>query len=950
MFSKAKLATAILAVLSSTVVLPAFAQAEEDNTETILVKGIRSSLAKAIDRKKESNDIIDSIVAEDIGKFPDANVAESLQRISGVSISRSGGEGQQVTVRGFGPQFNTVLVNGRRIASDSAGRGFNFALLPADLIGGADVYKSSSAELQEGGIGSTINLRTQRPLDIGKFSAVASARGVYDEQSGEAAPQVFGLITNTFADDTIGLLFSASYQGRNTANDQVEGANYLTRTYDADRRAVLFENGLGNEDVDSYTHQQQTQYIRAEEDRERFGVTGAFQFMPADNMKLTVDGLYSAFEVKAQSIAAVQFNEIPTFHNAIADENNILTRYDQIGRPFSTFLASNRDSDLFQVGTEFDWDITESLSAKFDWSNSRAKDDNAGKNYFVVVAGEPAIQRYDNTAGLPAPVITNYNFTPNATDTNGDGVVNQFDYTLGSEITQPDPTKQSSWFSQREGDGDEDHINELKADFEWFSDSEYLRSVSFGAYYGQQEKTHSDAHSDAANVVYLNRIIPLPESLLSLKNRDGYLDAVSGNYPSSVITYNVEEVLAYLEDPATLAIRDNLYDLPAGTSAAELGPNGFDAIIDKGRGYSVEEDITSLYINAEFATDIDDMELTVNTGLRYSETDTTSTGFATTFTDFTPNASRNDVLAVTRSDAVEISQKSKYDNWLPNINAKLRVNETLILRTSYSETLTRPNLGDLNPGVQTPQEVRLSDLRGSGGNPELEPYTSTNFDVSSEFYINDSTLFSLGLFHKKIEGYIVRGEAREAITLPEPNSLGTITEDRTNVEGNQIFFTITRPRNLESTKVYGAEISFQHTFEYLPGLLKYVGINANLTYVNSTDEFDTSDADNSVVLPGLSNSQNLVLFYDDDTFEARLAYNKRQKYFDRLTGIEPIFVDQYDQLDARIAWNIEENIQVFAEGTNLTNSYTSSGGRFDSRFGLLESPGARYAIGVRASF
>lgn len=237
-----------------------------------------------------------------------------------------------------------------------------------------------------------------------------------------------------------------------------------------------------------------------------------------------------------------------------------------------------------------------------------------------------------------------------------------------------------------------------------------------------------------------------------------------------------------------------------------------------------------------------------------------------------------------------------------------------------------------------------------GGNPDLEPYESTNFDFSSEFYVNDTTLFSLGLFHKKIDGYVVRGEQREAITVPEPNNLDSITEDRTNIEGNNIFFTITRPRNLESTEVYGAEIAFQHTFDYLPSFLQYVGVNANLTYVNSTDEFDSTDAENNVVLPGLSDSQNLVIFYDDSTFEARIAYNKRQRYFERLTRVEPIFVDDYDQLDARIAWNIQENVQVFLEGTNLTDSYSRQGGRFDSRFAFVESTGTRYAIGVRANF
>lgn len=954
MFQKAKLASAIVAILSCAVTQSTLAQTEAeatpDNTETILVKGIRGSQLKALDLKKSSDDLVDSIVAEDIGKFPDANVAESLQRISGVSISRNGGEGSQVTVRGFGPQFNTVLVNGRRLASETAGRGFDFSLLPADLIGGVDVFKSSSAELQEGGIGSTINLGTQRPLDIGKFSAVASARGLYDDKSDKSAPQVFGLITNTFADDTVGLLFSASYQGRKTGNDQVEGANYPNRTYDDARKATLFANGVGNEGVNTYAHQQQTRYIRANEDRERFGVTSSFQYLPSENTKLTIDGLYSEFSVEAQSIAALQYNEIPTFHNAVADENNVIVRYDQIGRPFNTFLASNRDSEVFQIGAEFEWNITDSLAGTFDWSNSRAKDDNAGGNYFVVVASAPAVQRYDNTGGFAAPIITNYQFTPSSTDVNGDGVVDQFDYVLGDEITQPDPNEQFSWASTREGAGEQDHIQEFKTDFEWFVDGDFLTKVDFGAYYGEQEKIHTDAHTSNSRTLYANRPVPIPSELLSLRFRDDYLDAVPGNYPNSYIDYDVEELLDFLENPETLALRDEIYGLPTGTSAETLGPDGFDALIDRSRGYTIEEDITSLYVNAQFSHYFNDMELTVNTGLRYTETETTSTGFAAQYIDFAPNPLRDDVLDFTESEPDELSQTTKYDNWLPNITAKLRVNDIVILRAAFSKTLTRPNLGALNPGIQINPGLRLSDLRGVGGNPDLEPYESTNFDFSSEFYINETTLFSLGLFHKKIDGYVVRGEQREAITVPEPNNLDSITEDRTNIEGNNIFFTITRPRNLESTEVYGAEIAFQHTFDYLPGLLQYVGINANLTYVNSSDEFDSSDAENNVVLPGLSDSQNLVLFYDDNTFEARIAYNKRQRYFERLTRVEPIFVDEYDQLDARIAWNIQKNLQVFLEGTNLTDSYSRQGGRFDSRFAFIESTGTRYAIGVRANF
>lgn len=948
MLNKNKLATAVMAVISTA--SADYVVAQEPVLEEVVVTGIRKSLIASVDRKRESKDIMDSIVAEDIGKFPDSNVAESLQRISGVSIDRSGGEGQSVTVRGFGPQFNTVLVNGRRIASDTGGRGFNFDLIPADLIGGADVFKSSAAELQEGGIGSTINLRLQRPLDIGEFTSVVSARGVYDEQADELAPQLFGLVSNTFADEKLGVLLSASFQSRETSNDQVDGGPFLNDNFDATRRATVFANGVGNAGVDDYVHQQQTNFIRANEERDRFGLTGVIQFEPTDSLRFTIDGLYTKFEVEADSISSLQFNEIPAFHNAVADENNVITRYDQIGRPFNVFLAKNRNSELYQFGGNVEWDITDSLTASFDASTSKAKDDNAGKDFFVVVAGDPAIQRYDNTSGLDAPVATNFAFTPSTTDTNGDGVVDQFDYVLGDAIVTPDPANQSSWFSQREGVGNEDEISEFKLDLKWEADEGYLRSVSGGGYFGKQEKEHTDAHTGSSNVIYLDRVVPIPANLLTADTRSGYLSPVSGSYPAGFLSYDAEQVLSYLQDPATLALRDSIHGLPAGTSAAELGPDGLNAVEDLGRFFLVEEEITSFYVNFEFGAEFGEMELNVNAGMRYSKTDATSNAFSEQFLDLKPNASRNDVLSVSVSDAAAISDDASYDNWLPTLNARLRVNDNVILRAAYSKTLTRPNLNDLSPGITTPQEVRLSNLTGDGGNPALEPYESENWDFSSEFYLGEATLFSLGLFNKNIEGFIVRGGALEAITVPTPNSLSTITEDRSNIDGNDIFFEITRPRNLEDTSAYGAEISFQHTFDYLPGFLQFMGINANLTFVRSSDEFDASNADNSVVLPGLGDSRNFVLFYDDSTFEARIAFNDREKFFTRLQGVEPVFTEQYDQLDARFAWNVNDSYQVFLEGTNLTESYTRQVGRFDSRFGSVEAPGARYTLGVRANF
>ena len=213
-----------LAVFAALHLTPSFAQ-EAEGVEVIEVRGFKNSLKESMLNKKAADVVSDGISAEDLGKFPDQNVAESLQRITGVAIDRSGGEGQFITVRGFGPQFNTVLVNGRQIATENQGREFSFDTLPAELISGADVYKSPVASMQEGGIGATVNVTTAKPFDFEGFAGAASAKGMYEELSEEITPQVSGLLTNRFLDDRLGLLFAASYQERKAQNNTLQ-SNY----------------------------------------------------------------------------------------------------------------------------------------------------------------------------------------------------------------------------------------------------------------------------------------------------------------------------------------------------------------------------------------------------------------------------------------------------------------------------------------------------------------------------------------------------------------------------------------------------------------------------------------------------------------------------------------------------------------------------------------------------
>ena len=959
--------TAIAAAVAQSLVSGhVFAQDNSDSdsgVEVIEVKGIRASLSQSLNKKKNSDEVLDSIVAEDIGKFPDTNVAESLQRIPGVSIDRAGGEGAQVTVRGFGPSFNSVLVQGRRLATDTAGRNFRFDLLGAELIGGADVYKSAPSHLQAGGIGSTIDLQLQRPLSIGEEKTVLSTRAVYEDNSGDVAPQFFGLYSNTFDDDKLGALFSLSYQKRKSAQDAVFSGVFVGPEINEEQASVLFADGVGN-GAGRYLHQQQIRYARQFQDRDRIGATAVLQYQLADNALLTIDGLFSEFDITNQTTHNFMFNERVTYNNAVTDENNILVAWDQIGRPFQAAVEDNRTSQVYQIGANLEWDITDDLVATIDVSYSEAEDDSAGDDFFFVVAGPQAVQRYDNTGGFDAPVFQNFEFELATTDLNGDGQINNLDRVVGDEITAPDPNDTYSWFGTREGQGSTDEVLELRSDFEWYVDAGVLESVTFGAYYGDQEKTRSDARTPGGgggiNNAYLQGQIPLPAELFSLENNSSFLDGIDVNLPSQYLAYDPEEVIAYLESPAAMEMRDMLNGLPLGTTAARLGLDpsnpradggvGFNAIDVPRNAFIIGEETLAAYVNAKLSGEIADMGLTVNIGFRYTQTETTSEAFAEPFATIFPDPTRPDVLLSTRLPAQFIEQTEDYNEFLPSIAARLNITDELVARASYSQSLTRPNLADLNPGINTAPELRLSDLSGSSGNPDLDPFVSDNIDLSLEYYFGETSAVSVGFFRKDVSAFIAQQEQLEGLTLPPGNRLDEVTEDRSNIDGDTIFLNINRPRNLNSTVVDGVEIAFQHVFDTLPGLLQYVGVSANLTYVSSDDEVGNELIDSAVALPGLSDSQNFVLFYDDGEIEGRVAYNKRDRFFSGRQGPEPIFTNDFDQLDVRVAWNINETYQVFVEGTNLTDSFVKRSGRFESRFGGIEDPGARYVLGARATF
>lgn len=382
--------------------LAGIAHAQDDDGDVITVTGIYSSLERAQDVKKNSNGVVDAIAAEDLGKFPDLNVAESLQRISGVAIDRSGGEGQQVTIRGLGPQFNTVLLNGRQIATDSGGREFNFDTLAAEQITGATIFKSGQASLQEGGIGGTINVTTARPFDNRGLQIAASVKGMYESLSEETAPSASFLFSNTFAEDTFGVLAAVSYQERNVQINRIETAGWRPgQTISNNRDGVLFENAYIPRNWDQIVDQQE---------RERINASLALQWAPSEDLTLTLDGFVSKFKIDSLVTDLASWFEPDRVGMGEIDENGTLINFTQeiglsggSGDPATDFVShtrNSRDVTNFGYGLNADWDITENFNGSFDIFYSSAENDRAGRDRFNVI-GIINNYSYDGTGSIP---------------------------------------------------------------------------------------------------------------------------------------------------------------------------------------------------------------------------------------------------------------------------------------------------------------------------------------------------------------------------------------------------------------------------------------------------------------------------------------------------------------------------------------------------------------------
>lgn len=912
---------------------PARASAPEETgaISEVVVSGLRQSLISAETIKRDSLGIVDAIAPQDIGKLPDANLAESLQRITGVSIDRSGGEGEFVTVRGFGPEFNTVLLNGRQLAtptdpSQASGRAFSFDTLASELVSGVEVYKSSTARLQSGGVGSTINVKTARPFDYAGFKFASSADVNYDENAKKSEPDFSFLASNRFLDGNLGVLASGSYQRRKDRINQiatdgwiVNGGTPTSQINGGAGVAITPSNPQGN----LFVPQDFGPNVNFE-DRKRIGGTLVLQYQASDALAITADTLYSRFTDTSDDRSYGTWFTPSDLTNVTTDAHGTAINMTQTAGQAVDFHDKEygKQTDLVAGGLNADWKVADRISLNLDGSFSRAREfPNGGDESELALLGIPPNQTvnfHSDSAIVPyVTTLVDPTSGPNAGVVGGTNQLYEHVMLL-------------------RGYGVDDKIYQFRADLDIKGDDpkQGLADLKVGGYFSRDQKDTALYSNDGLSGNTTSGYnFPAPTSVpIGVFNAgSNYLSGVSGasRTPTQWLTFS---------GPALFnAITQAERALPGNSAFTFAPPLRNDTV--------VTERVFGGYLESVFAGSLLDRPITSVVGVRVESTHTTIDGLSTPFIDLHTLQNDQTQYGVDTGGNSTVSATNTYTDILPNLSLKYDLMDNLIARFAASQTMTRPTLEEMSP-VTTLVTLRPGNFAASSGNANLSPFRSNNLDLSFEYYYGRADYASVGWFYKTVSNFIVLNQTTGTVK----NSVGgPLIDPGTGLPAQ---FTITAPVNGPTAVVNGVEAAIQHSF-WDTGF----GVQLNGTYAHSDKQLNPADLTNKFALTGLSNSANAVAFYDKHGFEIRTAVNWRDHFLQYLAppplngaGQAVTQVRARYQMDFSTIYHINENFGVFVEGENLTNQYLLKYAYYQNQFLSAEDSGRRWKVGFRASF
>ncbi len=1054
-------------LLSLLVLLPLsfFVQAqdsEEEEVEEVVVTGIKSSLKDAIEIKRKNVGVVDALTAEDLGKFPDGNLAEALSRLVGVTTERSNDEGTKVTVRGLGPEFNLVTLNGRTMPTVppqyGGGRSFNFGDISSHGVAAVEVYKSANAVLPSGGLGSTINMVTAKPLQGDKGGSVSFRLQNHTKNvtGDDLTPELdFIYVTNgEFEGSKWGFAISGSHQER---HNREEGTNEITWLPSNERNHIPSSASItsANKRADGvFFYPESLAYKFKDNQSERDNLQTTFQW-ESGNLVTTLDYTVSSTSFDFTGITVGSYFAGWNTTVASINERGAVISGTSLATPDgdswqNDFEYGNSDNNNQSIGLNMDYQVNDNLNIVLDYHDSSAAfkgtpggtQNNilqfsngawAGWGWWPVQEASGYLRERSFDFGKNKVGALTWNMDKNFQGTPID--VTEFD---GSDMG---PRQAFLNYQERESELDQFQlIGTWDNNDQIFMDS--LTSIEFG---------YSEMNTKFTNQKWFNQLINgkiadgnpimmtyafMPDDVWTKVSVPGYLG--SGT-PFYYLNISKEDALYWFgaagmvgdfsgADGTWWNANNSPYQWPAACIAqdavdADGNPNGLGGNVgydgsrtttrgvvdgcygDRDSNGIIVEELNSLFVNFNFETETaSGMPVRAQLGIRYEEEDraSTATTVVPTNTAWSLGAFMygNKVGVVTAP--VDYTGEGSSDYILPNFNMTIEPAENKVVRFSASKTIARPSLEQMDSTVSVGVFDPRYPLTIGTGNPNLQPYESTNFDIAYEHYYAEGSYFAVNYFVKQIEDYHgagltsgpfngvrdVTAGPRGALIVPENddalcqwtasqgywacgwsnaydwawlvntgftfgcNGSTDCIPDAGN--GNAVFlgnsddpfyiFNLAQPINRYSGDLDGFEVAIQHLFE------NNFGVVANATFVGGDTDADRAALGEQFALPGFGDAANLSVFYEDEKVSVRLLYNFKGETYAGMDQYNPLYVVERAQVDFNAYYNLDENTQVFFEAINITDSEVELYSRYEEMTFLYQDHGPIYKAGFRVKF
>lgn len=985
---------------------PAAGSSQETEVGEVVVTGTRDSLASAIQRKRSAATTVDSIVAEDVSQFPDKNVGEALQRITGVSLTRDLGEGSQISIRGVEPDLNRVEINGLSVLNNNGtgARGASFQELASELIASIDVFKGFTADMTEGGVGGTVSIRTRRPLDLtGPLLSVSTSGQYFDLME---STKFRGNITagTKLLDDRLGVIVNVTRDDNDTRGDFLRGTNWIRfpttvgtsgatlgvvtasgdydnspdRTFVNPNYASATSKAACPTDASSASGRAAIQECLAqwndfvpaipryglwEREDQRTSANLSAQFRVNDNLSVFADYTVNdrqqhltdynyTVDASAQSrLNAITYTRTGTpiaasgTQVATVDADHNVVGFNTAARATSGTVGAANNFSIQNRSFDFTY-RSEYFSGGFQWKGDRLTVDGvvahtiaknvSNSNSVTLNASIPNIRVDISDTGVPSFTFpagfdpgslatygifanngagTNYattalqvNYEPSETDTNEDTVKLDVDYDMDSGFF----TKFETGYQYR------------SAGTLQYGVGGYIRPDGTTVQSARARHNLQLTPGATANGATTFNPLPVPPTYTTTYTQANFLSLLSqitGRTPSNFYSGGQDDpgialpagwltpLFGLTRDNAGLNLslfnHDNQRQAPGYLGGVQVG------VFDQIPAIDVVEDVHAAYAQASWASEIWNMPISGNFGVRYTKTILDATGA------YTQRERRDSTVTLgafvdTTIGTEIVTLHNEYEDWLPSFNVALDVTDKLVARFGYAKVLARPNPTFLVPAANCLFNRSAAGLADdledtcSAGNPDLEPYRADQFDLNIGWFQNRDTLINAGFFYKNIESFVA----------------GPLVVQNVDLFGDGTLFDVTQRINGNGAKIQGVELSAQTAFTFLPSPFDGFGGIVNYTYSEAKDVglFSTLTQE-ELPFPGLSaHTYNIIVYYDKGPINARLAYNARSEYLQTAVDARgnPVYRDETGYLDARAAYKFGDNLTVFVEARNLT--------------------------------